>query len=133
MSVSRFGNTSADNRSLAPVFSGDAQTLFFQSWASDLVAQDFNHASDLFAFSLYSSAPIPLFSAAIIPGTSPGQGPWIIWPVLPDKTYRVQFKNSLSDTGWQDLSGGVTILGNQGYLNDLSAGAGPRFYRVVAY
>jgi hypothetical protein len=74
-----------------------------------------------------------VFSAAIVPGVGMGQGPWIIWPVVSGKTYRVQFKNSLSDTGWQDFGGGVTIFGNQGYLNDLSAGAGPRFYRVVAY
>ena len=133
LSVSRFGNASADNRSLAPVFSGDGQTLVFQSWASDLVPADFNHGADLLAYNLYASGGIPLFSAAIAPGTGGGQGPWIIWPVVPGKTYRVQFKDNLSDAGWQEFSGGVTILGTQGYLNDVSAGAGPRYYRVVAY
>jgi hypothetical protein len=132
LSASRLGMSAADNRSLAPVFSADAQTLVFQSWASDIVAQDFNYGSDVFAFSLYSSSPIPLFSAALVPGASPGQGPWIIWPVLPGKTYSVQFKNTLSDALWQPLNGSVTVVGNQAYLNDPSPGSGPRFYRVTA-
>ena len=133
LSVSRFGDAAADNRSLTPVFSGDGQTLMFQSWASDLVAQDCNHSSDVVAYNLYSSGQIPLFSAAIVGGTGSGAGPWLTWSAVPGKSYRVQFKNTLNDTDWHDLTGGVTILGNQGYLNDLSAGAGPRFYRVVAY
>jgi Tol biopolymer transport system component len=133
LSVSRFGPTTADNRSLAPVFSPDGQMLVFESWASDLVAQDFNQGSDVFAYNLFASGEIPLFSAAVVHGNRAGQGPWITWPAVSGKTYHVQFKNSLSDLGWQEFSGGVVILGNQGYLNDLSVGAGPRFYRVVAY
>jgi Tol biopolymer transport system component len=132
LSASRLGMSAADNRSLAPVFSADAQTLVFQSWASDIIAQDFNYSSDVFAFSLYSSSPIPLFSASLVPGASPEQGPWIIWPVLPGKTYSVQFKNTLSDALWQPLNGSVTVVGNQAYLNDPSPGSGPRFYRVTA-
>jgi hypothetical protein len=124
--------SAADNRSLAPLFSADAQTLVFQSWASDIVAQDFNYGSDVFAFSLYSSSPIPLFSAALVPEASSGQGPWIIWPVLPGKSYSVQFKNTLRDAEWQPLNGSVTVVGNQAYLNDPSPGSGPRFYRVTA-
>ena len=85
------------------------------------------------AFTLYSSGQIPLFSAAIVPGSSAGEGAWITWPVLPGKAYRVQFKDSLTDAGWQEFNGGVTILGTQGYLNDVTAGSSPRFYRVVAY
>jgi Tol biopolymer transport system component len=38
LSVSAFGNFAANNRSSSPVFSGDGQTIVFQSWASDLVA-----------------------------------------------------------------------------------------------
>ena len=133
LSVNRFGNGAGDNRSLAPVFSADAQTLIFESWASDLVGQDFNHCGDLFGYSLYASGQIPLFSASIVPGTGASPGPWIVWPTVGGKTYRVQFKNSLDDADWQDFIGGVTILGGQGCLNDLSAGGGTRFYRVVAY
>jgi hypothetical protein len=55
LSVKQSGTNTANNRSLMPVFSGDGQTLVFQSWASDLLAQDFNQGSDLFALKL--SAP----------------------------------------------------------------------------
>jgi hypothetical protein len=54
----RSGDFAADNRSsVVPVFSGDSKTLVFHSWASDLVANDFNNAADLFALSL---VPLPL-------------------------------------------------------------------------
>jgi Tol biopolymer transport system component len=131
LSVNRFGNASADNRSLGPAFSADGQTIAFQSWASDLISGDFNQAADIFAYSIYSSGQIPLFSAAIVPGA--GQGASISWPVVPGRSYAVQFKNSLSDPVWQDLKGNVTVVGSQGSLNDPSSGLGPRFYRVVAF
>ena len=75
LSVNRFGTGAGDSRSLAPAFSGDGQTLVFQSWASDLVAQDFNQSSDLFAYGLDLSGAAPQFSAAIVSGAGPGQGP----------------------------------------------------------
>jgi Tol biopolymer transport system component len=132
LSVSRSMNSSADNRSLAPVFSGDGRTLMFESWASDLVMGDLNHASDLFAFDIYSSGTIPLLRAEIVPGASPGQGVWITWPVIPGKFYQVQFKNSVAEPTWQTLGGSVTIVGHQGYLYDLAPGTSQRFYRIVA-
>ncbi|HVM49709.1 MAG TPA: hypothetical protein VMU04_16905 [Candidatus Acidoferrum sp.] len=133
LSASRLGPWAANNRSQTPVFSGDGQTLVFQSWASDLAAQDFNQGSDVFAYSLYASGSIPLFSATALPASVAGQGPWITWPVVAGRTYVVEFKNSLADAEWQPLSASMTVVGSQAYLNDLSAGAGPRFYRVEAY
>jgi Tol biopolymer transport system component len=132
LSVNRSLSSSADNRSLTPVFSGDGSMIFFESWASDLVTNNCNRGSDLFAFNLSASSPIPLFQAAIFPGAAPGQGAWITWPVISGKSYQVQFKNDLSDAFWQTLSGSVTIVGNQGYLYDLAPGASQRFYRIVA-
>jgi hypothetical protein len=41
-----------NNRSFAPQFSGDGQTVVFQSWASDLVAQDFNQVNDFVALKI---------------------------------------------------------------------------------
>ncbi len=131
LSVSRFGNFAADNRSLCPIFSADGQTLVFQTWASDLAGADFNHGSDVLTYSLYSSAPIPLFCAAIYPGSTPGQSPWITWQAVPGRSYRVQFKNSPDESNWQELGGSVTILGNQGYCQDLAPAATHRFYRIV--
>jgi len=133
LSVSRSLTSTADNRSLMPVFSSDGRMLMFESWASDLVPGDSNHASDLFAFDVYSSGAIPLLLAAIVPGASPGQGVWITWPVVAGKTYHVQFKDSLGDAAWQTLGGSVSIVGSQGYLYDLPAGASQRFYRIVAH
>jgi Tol biopolymer transport system component len=131
LSASCFGNFAADNRSLCPVFSGDGQTLVLQTWASDLVSADFNQASDVVGYSIYASGSIPVFYAAILPGGAAGAGPWITWQAAPGGNYRVQFKNSLSDSDWQELGGNVTFLGNQGYCQDLAPAATGRFYRVV--
>ena len=133
LSASCFGSAAGANRSLVPVFSGDARSLVFQSWAPDLVVQDFNQSSDLLACQLYTTEPIPLFSVTVVAGAGPGQGPWLMWPAAPGKTYVVQFRNSAGDAEWHVLAGNVTILGSQAYLNDPSAGTGPRFYRVMAY
>jgi Tol biopolymer transport system component len=133
LSANRFSNGPGDNRSLAPAFSADGRTVVFQSWATDLVAQDFNGSCDVYACSLYTSGQMPLFYATIVRATGSGQTPWIMWPAVAGRSYRVQYKNRLSDSNWQEFSGNVTILGDQGYFNDLLSGAGPRFYRVVAY
>ena len=130
LSVSQWSDSSANNRSLTPVFSGDGTTVFFESWASDLVPYDFNGWSDIFAVSLLSSGTIPLFRAAIAP--APGPGIWISWPAVPGKSYRVQFKNTLADPAWQDLAGSVSLVGAHAYLNDLAAPGSQKFYRVVA-
>ena len=130
VSASRFGSASADNRSLMPVFSGDSQTLMFESWASDLLPNDFNNNVDVFAFSLYSSATIPAFAATIFPAISSGPRCALSWPVMPGKTYHVEFKNSLGDALWQQLNGHLTVAGDRGYLQD--GGAAQRFYRVVS-
>lgn len=123
LSASRFGNSTADNRSLAPAFSGNGRVLVFQSWASDLIAQDFNQSSDVFAFSfLY---------VTLNAGSTPGVGPTLSWPAEIGRTYHVRYKDSLDDPAWQDVSGTVTIVGSTGYLTDLAPGNGRRFYSVV--
>jgi Tol biopolymer transport system component len=130
LSVSQGIDSSANNRSLTPVFSGDGTTVFFETWASDLVPYDFNRWSDIVAVSLLSSGAVPLFSAAIVPGPSPGI--WISWPAVAGKSYGVQFKNTLTDPAWQDLPGNVTLVGAHAYLNDLAVPGSQRFYRVIA-
>jgi Tol biopolymer transport system component len=130
LSVSQGSDSSANNRSLTPVFSGDGNTVFFETWASDLVPYDFNRGSDIFAVSLLSSGAVPLFRTAIAPGTGPGI--WISWPAVVGKSYRLQFKNTLTDPAWQDLAGIVTLVGTHAYLNDLAVPGSQRFYRVIA-
>jgi Tol biopolymer transport system component len=56
VSVNRFGSSTADNRSLTPLFSGDGKSLVFQTWASDLPGQDFNQFCDLFQLNLAAPA-----------------------------------------------------------------------------
>jgi Tol biopolymer transport system component len=131
LSASRFGNRSASHISFAPLFSADGLTLLFESWASDLVPQDFNGTGDLFAFGLSGSSPIPIFYAKILRDASSPQSWWLTWPSSPGKVYRVQYKNSLGDD-WQELNGNVTTLGNQGFLMDQGSNQTQRFYRVAA-
>jgi Tol biopolymer transport system component len=50
--------TAGNNRSFAPQFSGDGQTVVFQSWASDLIAHDINQVNDLFALKIAMSPNI---------------------------------------------------------------------------
>ncbi|HWH67862.1 MAG TPA: hypothetical protein VNT26_00635, partial [Candidatus Sulfotelmatobacter sp.] len=125
LSASRYGWGSGNNRSLTPIFSADGQTLAFQSWASDLVAGDCNHNGDVFAYTL--------LTMSLLPAAAADQGPLICWPVMPGKSYRVQFKNSLTDADWQDLAGAMTTVGTKAYLQDLAPANTQRFYRVVAF
>jgi Tol biopolymer transport system component len=133
VTASRFDSASADNRSLMPVFSGDGRTLVFESWASDLIPDDFNNNLDLFALGLYSGTGELQFQATIVPATSLAPGRWLSWPAVPGKSYRVQFKDSLEDPAWQDLNGQISVLGDRGYLKDGTSATTQRFYRIVAF
>ncbi|HWH68556.1 MAG TPA: hypothetical protein VNT26_04185, partial [Candidatus Sulfotelmatobacter sp.] len=124
LSASRVGGA-PNNRSLNPCFSPDGQTLAFQSWASDLMAGDFNHNGDVFAYTL--------LTLSMLPATSPGQGPWLCWPRVPGKSYRVQFKTSLADPAWRDVSGSISTQGTKAFLRDLAPAPTQKFYRVVAF
>jgi hypothetical protein len=44
----------------------------------------------------------------------------------------VQFKNNVDDATWQDFTGGIVIVGNQGWLEDSTSGTATRYYRVMA-
>jgi Tol biopolymer transport system component len=127
ISANRFGTASADNRSLSPVFSADAQTLVFTSWASDLVTNDFNYNADVFALKLSASGVTPDFSVVALPGI------WLSWPASIGKSYRVQFKNNLDEAEWHDLTQGVSIMGSRASVQDAAQTSSQRFYRVLAY
>ncbi|MDB6064531.1 MAG: hypothetical protein JWR26_739 [Pedosphaera sp.] len=53
----------------------------------------------------------------------------LTWPSI-NRTYRIQFKSSLNQTNWSDLSGDVTATGATASKTD-AIPAGTRFYRVV--
>jgi hypothetical protein len=119
LSSGGYGGVAANNRSLSPIFSGDGRTVVFGTWGNDSVAGDFNQASDVVAFA---------FLCAAITGT--GGMPTINWPASVNSNYSVQYKDNLSDPGWQPLPGVVTIIGNRGYLTDSTLTPRQRFYRV---
>lgn len=124
LSLSTYANRTADHRSLAPAFSADGHMLVFQSWASDLVPNDLNRSSDVFALAfLYLS---------ITRETAPSPGIWLSWPFASGKNSRVQFKTNLAGA-WQDLSGSATNLGNKSFLKDANPTATNKFYRVLQY
>ncbi len=125
VSASRFTGGPADDHSMRASFSADGQTLLIQSWASDLTAGDFNHSGDVFAHTI--------FTAMILPATTPGQGPWLGWPFVPGNNYGVQFKNSLADPLWQDLPGSSTNIGVKVWLQDMTPASPERFYRVISF
>ncbi len=141
VSVNGAGNSSANDRSLKPVFSGDSQTLYFQSWASDMSGNDFNGDSDIFALDL--ALPLPgsggggLTNSAsspyaqLIPAGTFGFNPVISWPLASGESYQVQFKTNLTDPVWLNLPGNAAFIGPIGYFGDPSPAPGQRFYRIV--
>jgi Tol biopolymer transport system component len=127
-SASRWGSSSADNRSLVPVISADGRTLFFESWASDLAAGDFNLNSDLFALTLDASGQPPSFRVQAVPDL---EGCHLEWLAAPGRSYQVEYKDNLADNQWHKATGTVAIVGNTAWFKD-SAAPTQRFYRVVA-
>jgi len=133
LSVNYSGTAGGNNRSLPPMFSGDSQTLLFQSWASDLTAQDFNQINDLFAVKIATSNPTPVFVGQVVFAPASLQTPTLTWPATPGTTYQVQFKDNLTDAVWQSLNGNVWVDGNLGYATDLAPNTSQRFYRIAAF
>jgi Tol biopolymer transport system component len=122
-----------NNRSFAPQFSGDGQTVVFQSWASDLIPHDFNQVNDLVAIKIATSNPTPVFVGQMVFAPATLQSPTLTWPAVSGMTYQVQFKNNLTDAVWQTLSGNTWVSGNRGYATDLAPNPSLRLYRVVAF
>jgi hypothetical protein len=122
LSVSRDGTSGANYWSLAPAFSGNGRMLVFPSCASDLVDSDLNQSGDLFAFRF-------LYASAVR-----GNGSTLIsWPGTSGENFKVQFKNNIEDSDWQDLTGTITFSGDTAYIEDHSPGLAHRVYRIVGF
>ena len=121
LSADDYGQVFANDRSQAPLFSGDGHTVVFGSWGNDLLADDFNPFNGVFAYA---------FLYAAIAGSN--GTPTINWPASAGQTFSVQYKDDLSDPVWLPLAGTVTIVGNRGYLTDSTLTSGRRFYQVVS-
>lgn len=142
LSASLYGVGTADSVSRSPSFTADGQTLAFQSWATDLTANDFNQGSDLFLFKILSASgstnPPPVLTGQILinPGSGPETGqtvPQITWAATPGFGYQVQYKTNLTDDTWLPVNGSVVIQNGVGYLKDAVPDPDHRFYRIVAY
>ena len=53
----------------------------------------------------------------------------LTWPTIPNRTYRIQFKNSLTSTNWTDLTGNLTTTNLTFTLTNAPA-TNMMFYRV---
>ena len=57
---------------------------------------------------------------------------WVLaWNSIPGRTYRVQFKNDLTETAWSDLPGDVTATGTVSSKSDSIGAATQRFYQIL--
>lgn len=175
VSLNQAENSTANSFSQMPMFSGDGKNLIFKSFASNLPDQGVNEYGAIYALNLSSPILTDLdgdymddqwetnhFSTLardgsgdfdgdgatdlfeFLTGTDPinpasvfraeitgGQNPVLTWPLAPGKSYRVQFKNDLSEADWVDLNGNVTLVGTQGRVSDLAPASGQKFYRIV--
>lgn len=132
----------ANGNSLNPVFSGDGQTLVWQSWANNLAGQDFNQWCNLYALQSFATnstgmgQPFSISAFAISSlaslGSS-GSAVTLTWPASPNVDYAVQFTDNLEDPDWQTLTNGIRIIGTQGYMLDATTDSSQRFYRVVSF
>jgi Tol biopolymer transport system component len=143
-SVDLSGSSTANDNSLKPVFSGDSQTLAFETFASDLVTNDFNGGSSIVALNLAAlpvtvagggdgggSSNAPVLSAQLmLPGTI-SSNLAVIWPLASGAAYHVQYKTNLNDAVWQVLPGAPAFIGGTGFLDDTTPAAPQKFYRIV--
>ena len=93
---------------------------------------DDDGAKDLFEFQTGTNPanPASLFRGQITFDLAAGKRS-INWPAKPGSAYRVEYKDSLSDTNWQDATGNVFLLGDHARFDDSMPVAGHRFYRII--
>jgi hypothetical protein len=110
--------------------SANSRVVVFESFASDLVAGDFNHRQDLFYVRL-DGPEGPTLALQLLASTS-GPVAVLTWPNLIGQPYQAQFKNSLTDPVWlavpgAPISNAATIsLTDGSFTNALQ-----RFYRLT--
>jgi sugar lactone lactonase YvrE len=67
----------------------------------------------------------------VLSGSGIGSARQIVWDSVFGKKYRVQYKDQLSATTWQDLGALVTATGPTVSVEDSTASPAQRYYRVV--
>jgi hypothetical protein len=78
-------------------------------------------------FTIYVRDPLRILSAERVAGNLS-----LTWSAIQGKQYRVQYKNTLAEPRWTDLSGDITAAGTTASKTDETIGdARQRFYRVI--
>jgi hypothetical protein len=142
LSYSPFNAAPGNFISEAPVFTGDGQTVVFQSFASDLVTNDFNGGGDLFVVQLSATNTVGTATNSSLVQVSQlvyssgaaglaGSGPTLAWPATSGASYQVWYKDNFSDPAWQPLKGSITIQGQQAQAVDFTPNTSHRFYKIV--
>src|SRR5439155_896000 len=75
---------------------------------------------------LLAIAPQPVIQSITMSGTDAT----LVWSSVAGQTYRVQYKNDLSDPNWTDLTPDVTASGATATKMDPVGAATQRFYRI---
>ena len=113
----------ADSSSLQPYLSPDGSGLFFESLASDLIANDTNDSRDIFHHDI-EAGPLRVGLAVIAAQTAK-----FVWRGEAGKTYQLQAAESLNSE-WTDV--GEPIVVNTSHMKAITssiAGEG-QFYRL---
>jgi hypothetical protein len=131
ISLNAAGTASGNGASSKPILAADGRTVAFQSFASDLVEGDFNDRRDVFVVRLGDADTggegLRILTLTFLTGGARK----ILWSATPGQMYRVQFKNSLTDAGWNDVAGTITANGTTACQADGNGVLGDqRFYRV---
>ena len=126
------GVSSAPGTSLGLEITPDGKKVVFSSVASDLVSGDFNGAADVFTRDIEPATPTTETPVIRLTDALQQAGLTTIrWTATPGRSYRVEYKDSLVASGWQDLPGVVMIVGSTAWITDNSrANAPQRYYRV---
>ncbi len=67
-----------------------------------------------------------------IAATMNAGNPTLSWSAIPGKSYRIQYKNQLTESDWSDLPGDILANGAMASQTDHLGASPQRFYRIVA-
>jgi len=126
-------NLGAERTSAPYIANLDTTTLTNGSHTLTAVARDAagNQTTATTSVVVSNSTPTvtPTVSITSITGTSST----ITWSSTPGKTYRVTYKNDLTDATWSDLSGNITATNTITSWKDTTAGASKHRFYLVNY
>lgn len=129
LSLNQMGTATGNGFSGNAVLSDDSAMVMFGSWASDLVAGDYNQAWDVFMARLPALAAPRILSIG-----REGDGALSIqWSAQTGTIYQLQYAPDLASTAWTNVGASVTAVGSVASQNVPWTADSPQgFYRVLA-